>query len=196
MAPERYWIGGTTCSGKSTTAGLLAADFGIERYCTDDTFTAHLLRADPQRQPTMYRVGHEKGWALGVRDWEAAARVEVWRHFYLERFALILDDLMALTGRVVVDGVELFPECVLPHSPLHRAAWLVPTRVFFDRHYYERSWVDEAPGDEVWRYYEIMAGHYRSQTAKAGGTLIEVDGRTAPEGIAARLAKQFGLGRF
>ena len=49
-----YWLGGITCSGKSTTAICIADRLGLELYRTDASFDLHLLRVRQDLHPTMY----------------------------------------------------------------------------------------------------------------------------------------------
>ena len=142
----------------------------------------------------MYDFEHTKGWMEWVNSLAIKTRVDVWRRFYQERFALIIEDLEELRDEpIIVEGVELFPEYVFLHSHLNQAAWLVPTRSFFEQHYYTRPWITEPPSDKTWLYYEVMVEHIRTQVRCSEGTLIEADGHISPEEIATTLAGQFGL---
>ena len=115
-----YWLGGITCSGKSTTAICIADRLGLELYSTDASFDLHLLRVRQDLHPTMYEfVVDARGGIAWVRAQDIATQVGIWRRFYGERFTLIvedLEDLVALGQAVLVEGVELFPDYVLRYS--------------------------------------------------------------------------------
>lgn len=191
------WLGGTTCSGKTTTAELLARHSNWRLYSTDDTFAEHLHRAAQSAQPSMYDFGHTRGWVEWVKNQAVDVQVDIWVRFYRERFSLILEDVDAL-GRdpILMEGVELYSDCILPYADIGRAAWIVPTRCFFERHYYTRPWITEPPSEETWTYYETMIAYIRGQVQDVGGLLVEND-VAPPEAVADMLDGTFwsSLGR-
>ena len=182
---EVYWIGGVTCSGKSTLARLLAGRHGWAHYETDAHFDRHAREADAVRQPTMHAFQHDKGWNVWSRSLEGAEKAAVWLQFYRERFASIVADLKACEGPVVAEGVELLPEAVDEIGQGGRGVWLVPTRAFFERR--------EGPVCD-WDYYRDMIEQVGGQTEKLGLLLILSDGAAAVEETAAAVESRWGLG--
>ena len=55
ISPERLrhvrWIGGGSGAGKSTIAGLLAEEYGLRLYHSDDTQSAHAARSNAADHP-------------------------------------------------------------------------------------------------------------------------------------------------
>ena len=54
-----WWIGGVTCSDKSTVARLIAERTERQVYSTDDHFGQHAKNAVKQHHPTMYSYQHD-----------------------------------------------------------------------------------------------------------------------------------------
>jgi hypothetical protein len=111
----------------------------------------------------MYRFCHDKPWARSTRGLPFVERAAVWLQFYCERFTLICEDLLQMANtKIIADGVDLLPEMVKSITPNHYAAWLVPTREFFDQHYFTREWVleDEDQSDHIWSYYQVLINHH------------------------------------
>jgi 2-phosphoglycerate kinase len=189
---QAWWIGGVTCAGKSTVAKTLAQRSGRQVYSTDEHFDHHAEIATKQRHPTTHSYQHDDEWMRWVRALPNEERLEVWLEFFRERFSLILEDLKKMRpAPVIVEGVGLLPEMVLPLVKRSEAAWLIPTRPFFERHYAKRDWVSGEPDDEVWGYYSLNINHVRDGVRKANGLVLEVDGQTGPVHLADALAKHF-----
>ena len=51
-----YWIGGSTCAGKSTLAQMYAEKHELELYSCDEYFNEHLKSISKKDQPVMYNV--------------------------------------------------------------------------------------------------------------------------------------------
>ena len=94
--------------------------------------------------------------------------------------------------KIIADGVDLLPEMVKSITPNHYAAWLVPTREFFDQHYFTREWVleDEDQSDHIWSYYQVLINHHTNASVSK---LIEVSGKRSPRDMADELAKHFAI---
>jgi len=186
-----WWIGGVTCSGKSTVAKLVAGRAGRKVYSTDDHFDRHARNATKERHPTMHSYQNDE-WLDWVRGLLPDERAEVWLRFYRERFSMILDDLATIRGpSVVAEGVDLLPELVPLGIPARNVVWLVPSRPFFEDHYSERDWVSEGPDENTWRYYARMIKHVEDGVRQRDAAVMQVDGRTSPEEIAEVLTARF-----
>jgi hypothetical protein len=183
---EVYWIGGVTCSGKSTLARILAARYKLLHYEADEHFERHARHASKQTQPTMYAFQHDREWDRWARTLRGAARAELWLCFYRERFASIIADLEAVQKPVVAEGVDLLPETVDGVGQGARGAWLVPTRAFYERR-------ERAISDEGWGYYQFMCEHVRRQVQERGLSLFEIDGSVDSETLADALTQPFFL---
>ena len=178
-----------TCSGKSTLARRLACQSGRTIYETDPHFDQHCRRATKTDQPTMFQFQTDKTWVEDVRSMSVQARAKVWLGFYRERFHFILQDLQEMeSSSLVAVGVDLLPEMLTGIYP-RRAIWLVPTRDFFERHYYDRDFVTASPqGDEVWNYYTCLIDHHKSI---AGEKVIEMSGDKNPDILVGELLDCF-----
>ena len=190
------WIGGTSCSGKTTVARPLAKLCGLAVYSTDDHFDRHAWEAGRHTQPKIYAYQRDDP-VMDQRDQLPAEKAQLWRGFYAERFRMIATELAA-GGPVVAEGVDLLPDCVAAVADPKRSAWLVPAHGFWEpRHFRERSWVESEQTAEAaersWAYYRDMIDHHHERCAALGPHLIEVDGSLSAADITTGLAGRFGL---
>jgi adenylylsulfate kinase-like enzyme len=51
-----YWIGGTTCAGKTTISKRIAEEFGFVRYDCDARVGDHQAKATKGECPTLYSI--------------------------------------------------------------------------------------------------------------------------------------------
>ena len=130
------WIGGGQWAGKSTVAGILAAQYGLVHYHYDyhdarghlDRRTARQLR----RGEIPTEPDAEDMW---VRSTVEQAVDQALKHF-VERFEYVQDDLRGLTSPnpVIAEGWGLRPELVAPLlSSMQRMVVMVPTEEFRQR---------------------------------------------------------------
>ncbi|MGH2515510.1 MAG: hypothetical protein ACRDHP_07625, partial [Ktedonobacterales bacterium] len=121
------WLGGSVCSGKSTISEALAAQYGLQVYHCDRHEVNHIARSRPDRHPTLAASNTftmDQYWLLSSPE-QLAARS---RAFNLERFELIVEDLLAMPHDrpIVAEGFGLLPECVVPVIAERRhALWLI-----------------------------------------------------------------------
>jgi len=198
-----YWIGGSPCSGKSSTAQALAERFGLRYYNCDEAFFRHASAVTPERQPAFHRVTHyspEELWMRPVADL-LADELAVYR----EEFPLIVADLLALPvdRPVIAEGAALLPERVAPLlAAQNRAVWMLPTPEFQWQHYRQRDWVkdvvkdctDPAQAFRNWMERDVQfARQVRKQADLLGLSVIVVDDRWSSEAVTARVQAHFGL---
>lgn len=132
------WLGGAQWAGKTTVANILAVHYGLIPYAYDyhDARShADRARAQPERYP------HRHSWLAALeRDPDSVwvhpspeEMAESARASFVERFAMVLDDLRALPpcATVLAEGWGLRPELVAPllASP-RQALFLVPSPEF------------------------------------------------------------------
>jgi hypothetical protein len=200
------WIGGPTDAGKTSVARTLAARHGLRAYHYDalDRLEApgHWARADAARHPHLHAArgrSREAAWVATT----PAAMVAEWRRTTAERFALTLEDLLALPAAppVVAEGYGLLPALVAPllTSP-RQAIWLVPSAAFRRASRARRGknalWADTSDPARARRNHlgrDVRIGRLvRAQTRRLGLTLLAVDGGRPPEAVADAVAAHFG----
>ena len=139
---QAFIIGGSPCSGKSTIARKLAAEYQLQYYQVDDYYQAHVKRCNPDRHPTMHKIAH-MGWN---EIWSRAVPTQVSDEleYYRELFEMILDDLAAFEpGKaIIVEGAALLPELVEKCDvDARKVLYMVPTKAFQIRHYSQREFI-------------------------------------------------------
>jgi adenylate kinase family enzyme len=142
------WIGGSTCSGKSTIADRVAERRGVPVYHVDEHEQDHAERATAAGLPVYERwVGMTltERWALSsvkelVADTLALSE---------ERMPLILEDIGK--GPVVVEGFQIYPWLVAPWLESSRQGiWLVCTPEFRRTTHFGRphAWITPRKTDD------------------------------------------------
>lgn len=196
------WLGGSAAAGKTSVARRLAAAHGLTLYSTDDRFADHRRRADPVRHSTFLRVGGlppEELWARPAA--EQAAELVL---FYKEESEMVVEDLEALPGPVLAEGVGLLPELVAPRlASQARAVWLIATPELRRAVYPQRGpFVQELlsrcpdPQEAFARWMERddrIAGLLADQARHLGLAVVPVDGDKDIEAVAAEVAWKLGL---
>ena len=116
-----YFISGTACGGKSTTAGVLHEKYGVPVYRIDEHFDEHRLMSDPVYQPSMNRSFKDADEFFGrtvdeYEDWLIKNS--------REQLDFIVLDLIRLShdSRIICD-------CLI--TPEQAAQLTVPERVAF-----------------------------------------------------------------
>lgn len=197
-----YWLGGSACAGKTSVARRVAAEHGLTLYSCDDRFEEHRQRADPARHPRFCRIADLPPEEL----WEGPAelRAEELLGFYEDEMEMVREDLAALPGPVLAEGVGLLPQRIagLLAAPW-RAVWLVATPAFRRRAYPERgSWVAEllgrCPDPEraltVWMERDrLVAAAIEADARSQGLGVVTVDGGRSVKETADEVARRLWL---
>ncbi len=198
------WLGGSACAGKTSAARTLAAAHGLTLYSCDDRFEEHRQRARavPALHPHFCRLMD-----LPVdRLWRppAAARARELLRYYQDELTMVMEDLRALPGPVLAEGVGLLPSGVAAvlSSP-RQACWLLATPDFRRRHYPHRgAWLAEMLGNcpdperafAVWMERDDhLARRLAAQAAALALPCMQIDGAATAEATAAALASHFQL---
>lgn len=205
------WIGGSPCSGKSTIADRIAAEFGLDVYRCDDAYERHRLIVDPVGQPVFARLAIatcDEIWLRPVAT-QIAEEIELYR----EEFELIQADLMTrdVPGASerhgapgpVVEGAALLPELIAGLNPdPSQVVWIVPTEPFQRAMYAKREWrhdvlrecSDPGRGWENWMARDAgFARIVAAQAARLGYRVIEVDGSRTLDDIYDEVVVHFRL---
>lgn len=137
-----FWLGGSSCAGKSSISEIIAHRFDLDVYHVDEAFEAHAQRFDPLRHPTLTEWSKSSWDERWMRPIESLLRDVI--ACYREHFTLILEDLFCRPGgkSLLVEGTALLPAQVANVlSRQSRAIWLIPTADFQRAHYSRRDWV-------------------------------------------------------
>jgi 2-phosphoglycerate kinase len=199
---NRFWLGGSSCAGKTSIARLLAAEHGLTLYSCDDHFEEHRRRADPARHPDFYRLMDMPMETLWARPVEAQA-AELLR-FYRDELDMVLEDLQLLSGPVIVEGVGLLPERIAEICPDPRhALWLISTPEFRRQAYLKRGPLVRKllsrcrePEEAFIRWMERddrVARHLAAGARRCGLSVLKVNGRQTVEKVAQCVAERFRL---
>lgn len=198
-----YWIGGASCAGKSTIARRLAAEHGLGVYATDDVMADHARRSSVVDSPLLHRfieMDMDERWVSR----SPATMLETFHWFHGEGFNLIVEDLLALPPRIIVEGFRLLPSLVAPLlSASSHAVWLLPTHEF-------REAVMESRGGSAWSFLartsdpqralrnllerdRMFTDLLREETSRLKLPAIEVNGSMTEDDLIKRVTEAFGL---
>jgi adenylate kinase family enzyme len=189
-----FWIGGSTCSGKSTIADRIAARRGVSVYHVDEHEQDHADRATAAGLPVYERwvaMTLSERWALSSVEELVADTLALSE----ERMPLILEDIGE--GPVIVEGFQVYPWLVAPllDSP-RQAVWLVCTPEFRRATHFARphAWstpnkTDDPEGAQANRLErdDRIAEEISRRAHALGLSVIEVDGSRAIDDVAAEV---------
>ncbi len=198
-----YIVGGSPCSGKSTLAQRVSAQFDLPYYKVDDHESAHMERSSPDRHPVMH------GYATMSWDeiWSRPVAVQVAEEFafYGERFEMILEDLQAFDPTVppILEGAALLPELISRYPvDRQRVVYLIPTEPFQRFHYGQRPWIDAILNQcrdprqafDHWMQRDHLFGQeVLRQAASHRYKTIRVDGVRSVDDLFEEVSTYFGL---
>ena len=197
-----YVLGGSPCSGKSTVAARLVAQYGLQSYKVDDYEQTHMARCT-SGQPTMFRYATMRWDDIWMQP--VAQQVGDEFAFYRERFTFILQDLAQMDPArpTLLEGAALLPalmrQCGVDPA---RVLYMVPTASFQLHHYGQRPWIhdilaqcdDPAQAFANWMARDQQFGREVLRQARACGfpTMV-VDGGRSLDVTTAGVASMFGL---
>lgn len=195
-----YWIGGGSGAGKSAVAAALAARHGLRVYSTDDAMADHAARGTPGDTPYLAEflaMGMDERWVHRTPE----TMFETFHWFRGEGFGAIVDDLLALPERTVVEGFRLLPHLVAPLlAEPARAIWLLPSPLFRRKVFAGRGWeIPRRTSDparaqrNLLRRDEMFTDHVRVEAARLGLPVLEVDGSMTEHETADQVGRAFGL---
>jgi len=200
---KAFILGGSPCSGKSTTAEILAAKHGFQYYRADDHDRAHMQLARPDQQPIMCKISKMSWDEIWSRSPLELLKDEI--AYYREGFSFILDDLnqFDLQSPAILEGAAFLPDLI--HRYLvnhHRVVYMVPTIEFQFDHYQQRPWIegllnecrDPRQAFDNWMKRDELFGREVIRQANLYGfRVITVDGSVDIEAQCRDIERQFGL---
>lgn len=200
---KAYILGGSPCSGKSTIAEMLSAQYDFHYYKADDYESEHMQRAHLKQQPVMFRYS-KMGWD---EIWSQSPEKLLTDEFtyYHERFPFILEDLSQrqLEKPVILEGAAFLPDLIHQY-PVTREniVFMIPTPEFQLHYYSQRPWIQSILKEchnpqqafENWMKRDELFGQKISRQAnRYGYQVIVVDGSVDISTEFERIRDQFKL---
>ena len=198
-----YILGGSPCSGKSTIAEILSAQYGFHYYKVDDHEYEHIQRSHADLQPIMFRYSKMSWNEIWSQSAEKLLADEMM--YYHERFPFIIDDLnqLKLEKPVILEGAAFLPELIAPFSVKpENIVFMIPTMDFQLQHYSQRPWIqsilnechDPKQAFENWMGRDSLFGEEVIHKANEFGfQIIRVDGSVNIHTQLEAIQIQFGL---
>lgn len=203
LLSSAYIIGGSPCSGKSTVAEMLSAQYGLHYYKADDHDAEHIRRADPDQQPVMFKLSKMDWDELWSRAPEELCTDEL--TYYCECFPFILEALNRLTDEklLLLEGAAFLPDLIHQHSVRpENVVYMVPTFEFQIKYYSQRPFLhsilkecrDPEQAFEIWMKRDHLFGlEIIRQANQYGYEVMIVDGSADIQEQFESLRKQFRL---
>lgn len=198
-----YFLGGSPCSGKSTVAAMLAAQYGMLHYKLDDKLFDFMRMAAGAGSPRCCAYFSKSSDEIWLRSPHEQCDDEV--EIYREMFPFMASDLRQLPASqpVIAEGAGFLPELMQQmRVDLHHYKCLVPTPAFQMEHYKQRAFVAEvlrdcsAPATAFanWMQRDILFADFAEQSAKAlHYATMRTDGTLSPDAVATAVLSQFRL---
>ncbi|HEU5437773.1 MAG TPA: hypothetical protein VFU88_00675 [Ktedonobacterales bacterium] len=198
------WIGGGSGAGKTTVAGLLAAEHGLQLYSSDDTMAAHARRISPADAPLLHAflaMDMDERWA----NRSPTVMLKTFPWFQGEGFDLIVRDLLALPEEppIVAEGFRLLPRLVAPLlSRPNQAIWLVPTPDFRRAAFDSRGFTWDIPRkaskperalSHLLARDQLFTDEVAAEASALHLCLVEINGQQSVEEVKRRVAATLGM---
>ena len=204
MFDNVYWIGGGSCSGKSSIADVLGARHGLPVYHADDHWEEHILLAKSHSLPMLEKLG-----SLLPSQWYACAPNEALGEELdglREEARLAWADLGRYTVDVpiIAEGVLFLPDSLIQQGIARgRAIWLIPSGKFQKEIWSQRNeWVDGVLAhygdpDQAWDAWmnrdAKVAAHIGEDASRLNYSWVIVDGTKTIEQLADLVERHFQL---
>lgn len=137
--PSIYWLGGSTCAGKTTISNILAKMYGFAVYHCDEHLSRHIERSDPRKHPNLNKAT--------VLDWNKILQMKEDEYLnwmiglFTEEYDMIVKDLKDFKdGRpILVEGANLLPWLIWDEmAGTANAVWLIAEEAFYRKHQVKR----------------------------------------------------------
>ena len=193
-----YYIGGSPCSGKSTVAEALAAQYGLAYFKADDYLEDFTARGAAEGMPVCQRILRMTANETWMRPPAVQCQEEL--DFYREILPFVMEKLAEVNAsRIIAEGAAFLP-CLMTEAAHYIA--ITPSREFQLSRYSQRPWVphvlrdcsDQEAAFANWMERDVLfAEAIREQCAAAGRTCLLTDGSVSPEAQFEQVAAHFHL---
>ena len=139
-SPLFYWLGGSTCAGKTTISNALSVKYGFTVYHCDEYLVKHIEKSNTQEHPNLNKIA-KTSWndilSMNIEEylnWTTGS--------FREEFDMILEDLYQLPDDkpVLVEGINLLPNIIKEEIVnINHAVWLVADESFYIKHQMNRK---------------------------------------------------------
>ncbi|MDF2587576.1 MAG: hypothetical protein K0S41_1417 [Anaerocolumna sp.] len=173
--PLIYWIGGSTCAGKTTISNILSTKYGFTVYHCDEYLGKHIEKSNSLEHPNLNRLT-KVSWndilSLKVEDY-----LNWTIDLFHEEFEMILEDLNTISNDkpILVEGVNLLPELIKDQLfDYGHTIWVVADEEFYKCHQMQRKElfdrINECSNPELaldnYMSYDLAFGKYIFNEAK------------------------------
>ncbi|MDQ3870271.1 MAG: hypothetical protein M3301_01480 [Chloroflexota bacterium] len=198
------WIGGGSGAGKSTVARLLADEYGLRVYSSDESLRVHGRRSTLSDHPLLHAflaMDMDQRWL----NRPPSLMLETFHGFRGEGFEFIVEDLLAFPAEppVLAEGFRLLPRLVAPlMSRADQAVWLLPTPEFRRLAFDARGFTWEIPRKtsnperalaNLLARDELFTRDVAREAAALNLPVIEVDVGVTVEALVERVREALGL---
>ncbi len=201
--PLIYWLGGSTCAGKTTISNALAAKYGVTVYHCDEYLGQHIEKSNELEHPNLNKIANA--------SWDDILSMNVGNYLnwttasFSEEFEMILEDLDQLPDDkpIVVEGINLLPRLIKEKLvDINQAVWLVADETFYKNHQMKRKGLFERisecsnPDQALQNYMndDLAFGKYvLDETIKLALNVIEIANESDMEKNIELISSYFNL---
>lgn len=179
-----YWLGGSTCAGKTAVSNVLSEKFKLKVYHCDEYLGKHIGKSNAKDHPNLDRVKKT--------NWDDILNMPITEYLnwiiglFKEEYEMILQDLNEYDGQpILVEGTGLLPEFINASGiEFNNAIWFVAQKDFYEQHQLNRKEVFERiklcanPELALKNYVSFdlaMGRHILNSAKKLGLKFIEVE---------------------
>ena len=138
--PLIYWLGGSTCAGKTTISNVLSENYGFTVYHCDEYLVKHIEKSNTQEHPNLNKIA-KTSWndilSMNIEEY-----LEWTTGSFHEEFDMILEDLYQLPNDkpILIEGINLLPKLIKEEIVnINHAVWLVADASFYIKHQMNRK---------------------------------------------------------
>lgn len=198
-----YIIGGSPCSGKSTTAEILSKKHNLLYFKVDDHLNRYMQLGAERGFPLCKKIVQMTPEQIWMRD--PALQCEEEFRIYEEISPFFMAELKASAkdGNVITEGAAYFPKLMKQFGIAeNRYISLTPTPEFQVYHFKKREWIsyilegcsDKEAAFDKWMNRDILyAANVRSQCAEMGYVSLVNDGGQPVEAFVKLMEDRFEL---